>query len=123
MTEDGRTVFLSSHLLNEVERLADRVAIVERGKVLVESTVGTLKEELCRLTARFEQPPLRSGIPGLVSCRQLGERWQLTAWARSTEERRALERVLEDQGASELRIDDSSLESIFVDLVGGRGDG
>ncbi len=75
MTVRGRTVFLSSHLLNEVELLADRVAVVERGRLLVESSVEALKEKLCRLTARFERAPIRSRLDGLVSCRQLGERW------------------------------------------------
>ena len=71
MGREGRTVLLSSHLLNEVELLADRVAIVEGGRLLVESSVDELKESLCRVTARFPAAPVRSRLPGLVSCRRL----------------------------------------------------
>ncbi len=44
----GRTVFLSSHLLPEVERVADRVAIVRDGKVVVTEDVAVLKRRAVR---------------------------------------------------------------------------
>ncbi len=123
MSTEHRTVFLCSHLLNEVEMLADRVGIVDDGQLVMEAPVDHLKESLCRVTARFETPPVRSNVQGLVSCRSLGERWQIAAWARSEAEREELMESLRRQGAHELSLDDSSLESIFVDLVGRRAHG
>src|SRR5690606_31701598 len=38
----GRTVFLSSHVLSEIERTADRVAILRQGRLLFEGAVGEL---------------------------------------------------------------------------------
>lgn len=40
--EEGKTVFLSSHLLHEVEQVCDRVAIVDKGRVVREATMGDL---------------------------------------------------------------------------------
>jgi ABC-2 type transport system ATP-binding protein len=40
--DEGRTVFLSSHLLDEVEKTADEVAIIDRGRVVVQGTVSEL---------------------------------------------------------------------------------
>ena len=40
----GATVFLTSHVLEVVERLCDRVAIINRGKVLVEGTISELRQ-------------------------------------------------------------------------------
>jgi ABC-2 type transport system ATP-binding protein len=40
--EEGRTVFLSSHLLDEVEKVCDAVAIVERGRVVVQGRIDEL---------------------------------------------------------------------------------
>jgi ABC-2 type transport system ATP-binding protein len=40
--EGGKTVFLSSHLLHEVQQVCDRVAIVTKGEVILESTVADL---------------------------------------------------------------------------------
>jgi ABC-2 type transport system ATP-binding protein len=40
--EEGRTVFLSSHLLDEVEKTCDQVAIVDEGRVIVQGPVGEI---------------------------------------------------------------------------------
>jgi ABC-2 type transport system ATP-binding protein len=42
MVDEGRTVFLSSHLLDEVEKICDRAAIVDQGRILMQGTVGEL---------------------------------------------------------------------------------
>jgi ABC-2 type transport system ATP-binding protein len=42
---EGRTVLLSSHLLNEVERICDQVAIVDRGRVVMQGSIEHLAAE------------------------------------------------------------------------------
>ncbi len=123
MTQEERTVFFCSHLLNEVELLADRVAILEHGRLLIDSSVDALKQSLCRVTARFRAAPIRSRIPGLIACRQLGEHWQVAAWVDSESERDTFLEALASQGATEVRVGEADLESIFVDLVGSRNHG
>lgn len=46
--DQGRTVFLSSHLLPEVERLADRIGIVRKGRLVTVNTVEDLKSKARR---------------------------------------------------------------------------
>jgi ABC-2 type transport system ATP-binding protein len=80
--ERGQTVFLSSHVLSEVEALCDRVAILRHGR-LVE--IGTLAElrHLSALTveATFSgQPPDVTGIPGVSAVTVAGR--QLTCQVR-----------------------------------------
>lgn len=64
----GRTVFLSSHTLSEVERVADRVGIIKRGRLVVVERVETLKHEaINRLDFEFAEPvpsDLFTGVPG-----------------------------------------------------------
>jgi ABC-2 type transport system ATP-binding protein len=51
---EGRTVFFSSHILSEVERVCGRVAIIRQGRILRASTVSELKtKELRRLAITF----------------------------------------------------------------------
>jgi ABC-2 type transport system ATP-binding protein len=51
---DGRTVFLSSHELDEVQRLADRVAIIRAGKLVAVDTVDNLRKRApLRMELRF----------------------------------------------------------------------
>ena len=47
-TFEGRTVFLSSHVLAEVERIADRVGIIREGQLVLEEEVSTLKDKAIR---------------------------------------------------------------------------
>ena len=48
MRNQGRTVFLNSHLLGEVERVCDRVAIMLKGKVVRLGSLAELTQESCR---------------------------------------------------------------------------
>ncbi|WP_203702205.1 ATP-binding cassette domain-containing protein [Asanoa iriomotensis] len=58
-TDEGLTVLLTTHYLDEADRLADRIAIVDAGKVVVEGTSEELKGELRGDTVQFEfaEPP------------------------------------------------------------------
>lgn len=54
---EGRTVFLSSHTLSEVERVADRVGIIRHGVLVVVESVETLKHKaIRRLDMEFGSP-------------------------------------------------------------------
>lgn len=57
LRDEGRTVFLSSHVLPEVERIADRVAIIRGGKLVTIASVADLKAKAVhRLEIRFADP-------------------------------------------------------------------
>ncbi len=45
---DGRTVLLSSHDLDEVQRVADRIAIIRSGRIVVDDTIAALRARLPR---------------------------------------------------------------------------
>lgn len=54
--EAGSTIFFSSHIINEVESLADRVAIISKGKIIEEAEPGKLiKMEVRRMQVRFRE--------------------------------------------------------------------
>ncbi len=67
---DGRTVFLSSHDLDEVQRLVDRVAIIRDGRIVVTDTVATLRAAAPKtVRLRFAAPvdPARfAGLDGVA---------------------------------------------------------
>lgn len=68
----GRTVFLSSHLLPEVEKVADRVAIIRDGEVVVTEDVAVLKERAVRrLEIHFGRAPDPEPFAQLPAVRQL----------------------------------------------------
>jgi ABC-2 type transport system ATP-binding protein len=54
---DGRTVVLSSHSLDEVQRVADRVTVIRQGQVVVTDTIASLQAQVPRrVTFHFEGP-------------------------------------------------------------------
>jgi ABC-2 type transport system ATP-binding protein len=57
IAEEGRTVLFSSHLLDEVERVADRVAIIDGGRVVHTDDLETLKSSYHRVVFRFGSAP------------------------------------------------------------------
>jgi ABC-2 type transport system ATP-binding protein len=56
--EHGKTIFLSSHILSEIEKLATDVAIIDQGKILFEGKLGGLQEKGkgYQLTIELDQP-------------------------------------------------------------------
>ena len=123
---NGQTVFLSSHILAEVEALCDRLAILRRGK-LVE--LGTLEQmrHLSAVTveATFDkQPPEVGGIQSVSAVNVAGR--QLTCQVRG--EIAPLLAVLSAARPRTLLIREPSLEELFLTLYGddkvaGEGDG
>jgi len=112
----GQTVFLSSHIMSEVEALCDRVAILRQGK-LVE--LGTLAEmrHLAALTveATFDGPlPDLSGVPGVSSVRAEGRvvRCQVRGSVAP------LLKVLAAADVTELLSREPSLEELFLAQYG-----
>lgn len=93
IAHEGRTVIFSSHLLDEVERLADRVAMIHNGEIVLHDQLDTIKETFRRLIVRFPQafneaPPFLGSIQAQGNgnewsylCR--GDRNQLIQTARS----------------------------------------
>jgi ABC-2 type transport system ATP-binding protein len=56
LAERGKTIFISSHLLNEVEQVCDRVAIIQRGRLIAAGTVAELVNASARLLIRSDTP-------------------------------------------------------------------
>lgn len=67
----GKTVFLSSHLLNEVEQICDRVAIIHHGRIVQEGKVSDLLAEGAQLRLEVD--------PAAKATAVLKERWPVTA--------------------------------------------
>ena len=64
VSNEGRTVVFSSHLLDEVERVSDHITMINQGNVVISSQLEVLKKEFHRLTIRFEKE--QSNRPDLV---------------------------------------------------------
>ncbi|MBO0822530.1 MAG: ABC transporter ATP-binding protein [Actinobacteria bacterium] len=66
-TAEGRTVFLSSHELDEVQRIADRIGIIKEGQLVAEDTVDGLRRAAPqKMEVRFRNPIDASNLRALA---------------------------------------------------------
>lgn len=112
---NGRTVLLSSHILTEVENLADRVSIIRRGRIVQDGTLDDLRgQALSHLSATLDHPPADpdTSLAVLQEVR-LDAQGRLTARVDPARVDEAL-RALLPCGVSGLTIAPASLEELFL---------
>ncbi|MBS0205748.1 MAG: ABC transporter ATP-binding protein [Planctomycetes bacterium] len=74
---EGRTVIYSSHLLDEVEAVADTVAILDRGRIVRQGPPETLREEVQRIVLSKDVVRQRPAPQGLLDVRKHGESYEI----------------------------------------------
>lgn len=114
----GRTVFLSSHVLSEVERVCDRVAIVRAGRLVALESVGALvahrrRQVEVRLAA--PAPGLAAALAGLPGVSAFEARDDRLAFGLDSEVA-ALLRLLQGAPLADLTIEPARLEDAFLEL-------
>lgn len=76
VADEGRTVFFSSHLLEEVERVADDLAMVFNGRVVLAGPLDEVKERHRRLVLRFDTPQASTpNVTGVLNLTGSGKEW------------------------------------------------
>jgi ABC-2 type transport system ATP-binding protein len=108
----GRTIFLSSHHLGEVEQICDWVGILEEGRLLLESRLEEIRQEFRMVIASGESLPA-AGLADIISSASNG-RFRRYIVAREAD-RFAAE--LRTQGASILEVSPIGLRELFLHLV------
>jgi ABC-2 type transport system ATP-binding protein len=127
LKQEKKTILLTTHYIEEAERLCDRVAIVDHGKVIALGTPRELKQHagsVTRITVRLAKPDSNgalSTLEGVTECRTEVEDYLLY----STQVPRtvvALVKHLEEQNNElvSLEISAPTLEDIFLELTGRR---
>ncbi len=114
----GRTVLLSSHQIGEVERVADVVAIVHTGRVLLVERLDEIKSTTRQITITMEAP--QNGLPPLdaqvIHQRHRGRQFEMIV--RGLDET-ALEQLRFAAGVAAIESRTPSLEEIFVAYMTG----
>ena len=88
----GRTILFSSHILGDVERVADRIGILVDGVLRVDCPTDHFKESIRKVVLEFDrQPPEFPACTGLVSSRQVGRKRELIVVGYGEEHRRLAE--------------------------------
>ena len=116
VSQQRATVFISSHLVHELERICDWVGVMDEGRLVAEVPMERFKNGMKRL--RVANPPAAPGpLPfGLLSRESLGngtETWVVRDWQPD------MRRYFEEVGAELKDVIDLDLEEGFVELLRG----
>jgi ABC-2 type transport system ATP-binding protein len=115
IAEEGRTVLFSSHLLAEVERVSDRVAMIRQGKIIFSDTLDAIKESHYRLTLRFQSAqPLPPRFDGALGWTGAGAEWTTVCCGAPSQ----IEASAAVVGAKVVSQTFASLDEIFVARTG-----
>lgn len=120
---EGRTVLFATHYLDEADHVADRILVLDRGRLIANGSPAALKGRISERTVRFTLPP-RDGVgdaalgalPGVVSTDQRGETVSLL-----TADADATVRGLVAAGIAfrHLEVTGADLDAAFLTLTNG----
>lgn len=115
-TADGRTVFVSSHVLSEVQDLADRVALIRDGRLELVETVDVLRRRArSHVEVRLAKPPATDAFAAVSGVREL-ERRGATVRLALEGSVDPLVKALARFEVLALDIHEADLEDVFLDL-------
>jgi len=115
IAHEGRTVLFSSHLLEEVERVADHVTMVSHGRIALSAPLDAIKESHRHVTVRLAQArPELPSVAGVLRWDGGGEQWTAVCRGDPGE----LQAVVAGWGARIVASRAASLDEIFVAHVG-----
>jgi ABC-2 type transport system ATP-binding protein len=112
----GRTILFSSHILGDVERVADRIGILVDGVLRVDCPTDHFKESVRKVLLEFDgEPPAFTDCPGLVNCRTVGNKLELVVVGYG-EQHRQLFDAIHPRG---IEVIDFNLEDAFIEYTRG----
>src|SRR5713226_7868358 len=122
LRREGRTVLLSSHLLNEVELTCDRVGVIAKGKLVAEGTVDELRARSGGRTLLIRATPLEQArrlLESLLKPDQVKVVEGALVLSVDPSQAAPINRRLVTDGVdvSELRVAEQSLEAVFLELT------
>jgi ABC-2 type transport system ATP-binding protein len=112
---DGGTVVLTSHYLEEIEALAERVVVIGGGRVLADDTVDAVRGLVAIRRVSLTSATTLPDLPGLVGTERDGDRLHLLT---PDADRLIRDLVAKDVPFADLEVRPTSLEEAFLTLTG-----
>ena len=115
---DGASVFFSSHQIAEVEQVADRVLMIERGRLVLDTTVDAVKERFRRIRAVYAEPrqPDLHTMAGVRSVEVDGRLVSVMA----SHNVDAIVQQLRFDAAASVEVLPVTLKEVLLESIGGR---
>jgi ABC-2 type transport system ATP-binding protein len=115
ITRQGRTILFSSHILADVERIADRIIVIDKGALKADCTMEQFRNAIQKFVITFDkQIPADVNIEGAICCRSDGNLLEITVV-------NTAERIIQDwakkTGATDCKLVQMTLEDQFIEFT------
>ena len=116
ISQEGRTILFSSHMLGDVERVADRIGVLVDGVLRVDCPTDQFVGNLRRVLVDFSgPPPVFPACPGVVSSRAVGNCLELVIVSYGTLHQQRIEQL----EPREIEVQELNLEDAFIEYTRG----
>lgn len=114
LTKEGRSILFSSHILSDVERIADRIGILVAGRIVVDCSLDELKTRIKKLRLIFDgDAPTNLHITDIIN-QQVNGRELIVTFANLNEQKRAVIETFKPVSCIDVPM---SLEDIFIECT------
>ena len=110
VADEGRTVLFSSHLLDEVQRVSDRVAMLHEGKLVLSDELDTILASHHRITVRFPNVVNKPNFSAAIGVSGHGREWLVIC----NGQQQLLEKEIQSLDGEIVDRDSPSLDEIFL---------
>ncbi len=119
LNESGTSILFSSHYMSDVERMADRVVMLDDGRVLIDSALDDLRESYSLALVTPGSEATRERLLGLEGCFAVHQRAGSLHAIFQLEPGEAREVLESTLGSNDARTTPIALEEMFIELLGG----
>jgi ABC-2 type transport system ATP-binding protein len=116
---EGVTIFLTSHDAGDIEHVADRVVVINHGKVVVDGPVGEVRRRYVStrvLRAQFHELPKHIDVPGSIVKSKSAYEWIMEIDVSITPVQDAIARLVEAGPIADIAVEDPPLERVITQI-------
>jgi len=116
---DGTTILFSSHQMTDVERIGGRIVLLNKGKVQLDRSLDSLREETCLAIipiSAISDGSAINALPGFLHFRPIQDSWHVLLEGTPEETSRNIERSFNIDGICCARL---PLEELFIEMTAG----
>jgi len=116
-TREGVTVFLTSHDAGDIEHVADRVVVINHGRVVVDGPVAEVRRRYVStriLRAQFQDRPRQIDLPGSVVKSRSAYEWVMEIDVTVTPVQNAIAKLAEAGPIADIAVEDPPLERVIT---------
>ena len=119
--EEGVTIFLTSHDAGDIEHVAERVIVINHGRVVVDGQVPVVRKQYLGtkiLHVQFQEPPAAIDLPGATVLFRSAYELKLEIDTALTPVQQAIARVLDAAPVADIAVEDPPLEEVIARIYG-----